>query len=380
MINDPGRYAAPRIDRRMILARQWDDLVERVRALPGLDGFLRPPPLGALLPAAEGGPVVIINVSHWRCDALLITTDGVDVIPLPRVTSSIIDEKVVTYLRAVNAVEEPERALRATRGTPVEANPFTQALQAWRDARAAREATLDAIMRWLWDDVTEPILARLGITGPADVAPRVWWCPTGVLSLLPLHGAGHHAAPGGATVLDRMVSSYTPTLQVLSDARARPLADGDDRMLIVAVSDTPGEIVLRHVATETAFVRERFPGRHTTLTGSDATVTATRAAMARHRWLHLSCHGYQDLRDPSRAGLALTDGVLRLTDIVDGQHTGEFAFLSACKTATGGVSLPDEAITLAAALHYTGLRASWPPCGRCTTTPRRRLPNPSIHD
>jgi hypothetical protein len=30
--------------------------------------------------------------------------------------------------------------------------------------------------------------------------------------------------------------------------------------------------------------------------------------------------------------------------------------LSACKTAVGGVDLLDEAITLAAALHYTGYR------------------------
>lgn len=39
-----------------------------------------------------------------------------------------------------------------------------------------------------------------------------------------------------------------------------------------------------------------------------------------------------------------------------GALRGDFAFLSACKTATGGVTLPDEAVTLAAALHYTGYR------------------------
>ena len=32
------------------------------------------------------------------------------------------------------------------------------------------------------------------------------------------------------------------------------------------------------------------------------------------------------------------------------------AFLAACKTATGGVTLPNEAISLAAALHYAGYR------------------------
>jgi tetratricopeptide (TPR) repeat protein len=48
--------------------------------------------------------------------------------------------------------------------------------------------------------------------------------------------------------------------------------------------------------------------------------------------------------------------MLTVADIAAGQHAGDFAFLSACKTATGGTVLPDEAITLAAALHFTGYR------------------------
>jgi CHAT domain-containing protein len=48
--------------------------------------------------------------------------------------------------------------------------------------------------------------------------------------------------------------------------------------------------------------------------------------------------------------------MLTVADIAAGQHAGDFAFLSACKTATGGTVLPDESITLAAALHFTGYR------------------------
>ena len=75
-----------------------------------------------------------------------------------------------------------------------------------------------------------------------------------------------------------------------------------------------------------------------------------------HRWIHLSCHGYQDLRDPSAAGLELSDGTLTVTRLSGARYAGDLAFLSACRTAAGGVDLPDEVITLAAALNYTGYR------------------------
>ena len=72
--------------------------------------------------------------------------------------------------------------------------------------------------------------------------------------------------------------------------------------------------------------------------------------------MHFSCHGDQDLNDPSRGGLLLRDGMLTVADISTGRFRGDFACLSACKTAVGGVELLDETITLAAALHFTGYR------------------------
>jgi CHAT domain-containing protein len=48
--------------------------------------------------------------------------------------------------------------------------------------------------------------------------------------------------------------------------------------------------------------------------------------------------------------------MLTIADITAEQFHADFAGLSACKTAVGGVDLPDEAITLAAAMHYTGYR------------------------
>ena len=127
-------------------------------------------------------------------------------------------------------------------------------------------------------------------------------------------------------------------------------------MLVVAVPDPPDAVPLTDVNRERDLLTSLFPDRHTLLDGPAATVDAVRAALPRHGWAHFSCHGGQNLVDPSRGGLLLHDGHLDIGAISAGEHLGEFAFLSACMTATGGIDLPDEVITLAAALHYTGYR------------------------
>jgi CHAT domain-containing protein len=96
--------------------------------------------------------------------------------------------------------------------------------------------------------------------------------------------------------------------------------------------------------------------RHTLIKGPAATHDTIRAQLRKHAWAHFSCHGDQQLDDPSQGGLLLYDGILTIAELANEQYSGEFAFLSACKTAVGGVQVPDEAISLAAALHYTGWR------------------------
>jgi CHAT domain-containing protein len=157
-------------------------------------------------------------------------------------------------------------------------------------------------------------------------------------------------------VLDRAVSSYTPTLRALREA-TRPRTAAPGGMLFVGVPDAADLVRLdAEVARERRALEAAFPGGFTVVEGASATTGEVEKALAGHRWVHVSCHGYQDLHDPSRAGLLLADGALTVPRISAGRYSGEFAFLSACMTATGGLNLPDEAITLAAALSYTGYR------------------------
>ncbi|MFI6079272.1 CHAT domain-containing protein [Actinoplanes sp. NPDC051343] len=344
---------------------EWNELVEQIRAMPGFEDFLRPPRLADLLPAAAYGPVVIVNISRWRCDTLIVRNDGVT----PRrlgLSWTDVTARVSDYLNVLLAAELADVAYLSARQSVSGESPRAaakrsiDAAQALEAAHQRVDEVLTELQVWMWDRIAEPVLEELGYTSTPDGVtaswPRVWWCPTGPLTVLPLHSAGHHGRPGGRTVLDRVVSSYTPTLRALLEARRENPLPGDDRLLLVDVPDLPGLAPLDN-ADERAALLDSFPGgRLTVLDSSRATRQAVRDELPRHRWVHFSCHGDQDLNEPTHGGLRLRDGALTIADIAADRFRGDFAGLSACKTAVGGKDLPDEAITLAAALHYTGYR------------------------
>jgi CHAT domain-containing protein len=155
-----------------------------------------------------------------------------------------------------------------------------------------------------------------------------------------------------------VVSSYTPTLRALVDARTCPPEHsvGSPRMLFVGMPTTPNRPPLPNVQKEEEIVVGAFRARCTRLSGGRATRDTVTAELHDHEWVHFACHGEQDLTDPAQGALLLHDGPLTVTVLSANQYQGELAYLSGCKTAVGGINLPDEAITLAAALHFTGFR------------------------
>ncbi|MEH6373503.1 CHAT domain-containing protein [Streptomyces sp. KLMMK] len=326
---------------RAALAKEFDLLVDRARGLPGCADFLRPVPFERLSRAADRGPVVIVNLSRHRCDALLVHADRVDPLPLAT-TFQEAEQQAAAYLTAVT-----ERA--AARSGP-------RAL--------AAEERIGEVLAWLWRSVAEPVLLRLGhasAPGAGMAWPRVWWCPTGPLGLLPLHAAGLNPYEHpGRSVLDRVVSSYTLTLAALEHAR-RPLPPArreDGGMLLVSLGETPGAPRLEGPGQEASLLGGLLAPAPLRLEGSQATRERVRSLLRTHRWFHFSGHGTQDLGDPTRGGLRLHDAVLTVHDLanLDLDPGGELAFLSACRTGLGGGQVPDEGIHLASALQLAGYR------------------------
>ena len=320
--------------RRAELTSRRDSLLRQIRQRPGLEDFLRPPEFASLQNAATGGPLVILNVSRYRCDALTVTTSGVTVTRLSELSGADVVGHAADF---ISALQEVERS-----GT--------------------EEETITATLVWLWDSVVSPVMpdlrsAAAAYSGDNSQRPHIWWCPTGPLTFLPIHAAGHHDRPGEA-LIDWFTSSYAPTIRLIQQAR-QPATRGTDsgRPLLVALPLTPGQQDLPAAAREADAFARRFTNA-LQLRGPDATAGAVAEALKGcPRLAHFACHGIQDISNPSVGHLALYDGALAIGEIsgLRLQET-ELAFLSACETSRGGVELADEAITLATAFGLAGYR------------------------
>lgn len=116
--------------------------------------------------------------------------------------------------------------------------------------------------------------------------------------------------------------------------------------------------MLPKVSWELAAVTGAFPEpRVTVLADAEATVSAVKAALPDHDWLHFACHGRQYPRDPSASRLYLHDGSLSVRDLRWAElQRSRLAVLSACQTATSGTTLLNEGLHLGAAVHIAGCR------------------------
>jgi tetratricopeptide (TPR) repeat protein len=340
-------------------ADEFTALLAEIRTHEGLEAFGRPPTTQELLTEAEQGPVVVFNVSPYRSDALLLTQTGIRSVDLERLDFQTLTKQIDSFRQALHSATDTEQSDEQQR----EAQP-----------------TLTRILEWLWDVAAGPVLTALGFNRqPAETSwPRVWWAPGGWLGLLPVHAAGYHTDPAEAperrTVLDRVVSSYTPTVRALRYARERTSAPASPSRALVAAMPTtphlpddgrlrfvPREInkVLGHLPNST-LLREPAPG---TDPSEAAWPVPTKAEVLTHLptcpITHFACHGASHPTDPSKSLLLLHDHdtdpltVVSLAPFVFDQ--AQLAYLSACRTATiDTTELIDESIHLTAAFQLTG--------------------------
>jgi CHAT domain-containing protein len=190
----------------------------------------------------------------------------------------------------------------------------------------------------------------------------MWWCPTGPLSALPLHAAGVYDDTSGmhadTNLSSIAISSYIPTLSSLLNSR-KPRSNEGLKILVVAQSKAPGLPTISGTETEIRGIMDiaksiDSPISITAILGREATKQHVFANINSCQWAHFACHGLQN-REPHKSALYLGDGPLGLLEITEKQLLhAEFAFLSACQTATGDAKISEEAIHISAGMLLAG--------------------------
>ena len=161
----------------------------------------------------------------------------------------------------------------------------------------------------------------------------------------------------GFSISDYAVSSYTPTLNALIHAmESSEICPKFQGLLAISQPNTPGQSALPNTAVELTCIQSLATNiAFHTLEEQAATVKSVLKGMEAHSWVHLACHAVQDIIEPTKSAFCLHDGHLELSTIITVTFPhADFAFLSACQTATGDEKLSDEAVHLAAGMMLAG--------------------------
>jgi hypothetical protein len=295
-----------------------------------------------MVAAASEGPVVVLSAVARRCDALLVTRQGVSALPLPNLTLTALVNRANVY--------------RVTSARP-------DVSEAW------------AVLDWLWESTVWPVLSALGLTGrttfspapygptravsgaqgpwtlssvPSDTLPRIWWCPTGPFTMLPLHVAGQPLN----TALDYAVHSYTPSVQALMTARFREShqVEGLEQRMLLVLAD---EMLLAG-AREVDWIKRLLPDGQV-LRGPHSTAANVAARLPDHPFFHFTGHarlheGVPQLEFAEGEGLSWRH--LPQDLVAD----GALAYLSACETAGDDRGFESGRWTIAASFQAAGYR------------------------
>lgn len=340
--------------RRIAAVKELEDCIHQIREIPGYDRFLRGPTLEELKQQAAEGPIVVVNITDIRSDAIIISAAAIQHINLAKQTAS----------KAEKWIQQD----------------LTSFVNIFEYGQNNRKYCL--FLLWLWLACVKPVLEKLGLNGqPASSGlTRIWWIGVGIASYLPFHAAGDHASGSTENTFHHAISSYTPTIKALQYARecvkrASTFHQDKSKLLIVSMPTTPGESDL-DVAEEKSNI-PRILGdafSHKPLDSPSAQMVLDN--LPHFDMVHFTCHGVSDPSNPSKSSLILQrlqDGAsLPMRDNLTVQHISgsnlkraRIAYLSACSTAENKVKqLTDEVIHIASSFQVAGfghvIGAMWP--------------------
>ncbi|PVF93157.1 hypothetical protein CPB86DRAFT_877372 [Serendipita vermifera] len=329
------------------LSIEQDKLIDQIRQIPEFKSFMRPKKFHELSSVAHQGPVVILNVHKSRSDALVLIPGDSDV------SVVVIPLEGFSYKTCENMQKKMNDLLLVAqvRSTNIRKHGW--------GGDHGNDSMFKRILGILWKQVVRPVIDGLAYRVNLDDPPRIWWCPTGPLAFLPIHAAGlYDETEVGNKVSDYVISSFCPTLSALLES-PRSTVQSAWKMVAVAQPFTPGQSPIPETEEEVRKIIQVGPGLAIdSLIGASATVNNVSDAMKNTHWIHLACHGQQCVGNAMDSGLLLHDGKLKLSDLVkESLPNAEFAFLSACQTATGDDAIAEESTHLAAGMLLAGYQS-----------------------
>ncbi|KAI0252002.1 TPR-like protein [Lactifluus subvellereus] len=317
------------------LSEELDKVVLRIQASPGFENFWRPIPFRHLQTAAIGGPVVIINLSKYCSDILIIRSNH-PVVHIPTPTNF--------FDRATNL-----------------AHQLSETRKSYRLESKKYDRVLRQTLEELSELVGQPVAKRLMELGIPEQS-RIWLCPTSVLASLPIHAAGPISSHTNVKryLCDIYVCSYTPSLSALIASRSRNLSGSANAQPSLLIVGQPDE-TLPGVDSETRSIESLVGSSSVTrITGEAATPENVIAHLPMHPWVHFACHGMLQPGRPFESSFLLQYNTHLTLIRIAKSHlpTAELAFLAACHTAElAEDGTPDEVLHLTAAMQFSGFRS-----------------------
>ncbi|PNP86447.1 hypothetical protein FNYG_00149 [Fusarium nygamai] len=316
------------LKKRYDLAKELEELILEIRKLPGFEDLWTAPTEAEMFDTAKDGPIVVINVSRARCDALLIEKHQMRSLALPNITNDL-----------------------------------------YQFARAGDFGS-SKVLEWLWDNITQPVLDALGYSRPPGQGawPRIWWIPTALLTLFPLHAAGYHQKESYETVLDTVVSSYSSSIRAIIRGRQKDLSSSFSstavpRAMLVGMQHTPESGSLPYANMEIDIVQKLCESAGLKTVQPRPCKEEVSKCLLDCTIFHFAGHGYTDENDPSNSHLRLEDwkeDPFRVADLQRmnlREHAPFLAYLSACGTGQmKRYNLVDESIHLISAYQLAGFR------------------------
>jgi len=338
---------------------EFERYIQKIRQMEGFENFAGRPSLAELKQLGSEGPIVVVNVSEFRSDAIMVTSSGLSSSSLLKMTA---DDTVKWSEKNLTHFDLPEQYISN--------NP------------QYRE-----FLAWLWVTCVQPVLSVLEKKrrGTDSTPFRIWWIGTGIANNFPFHGAGTISqSPDCAdSTLSRAISSYIPTIKALSYARSRlqpyqrmmqstTTATKDKgrraEFLSIAMPSTPGQDDLEYVGQEVKEIQSVLESHCGVTTFCCPSVAKVLEAMPLFDVVHFACHGFPDVYNPLDSYLVLqkiensgdkpvlVKDLLKVREILTTElRRARIAFLSACSSAENAAEdLEDEAIEISSGFLIAG--------------------------